>query len=87
MLDEDAELTGAPRSIREDQRRGGKHLLELINAVLRPVEDRGGQDGVILEDFDVARLVQDVAAVIKPLAGEERQHLEVRARRMRNHAR
>jgi signal transduction histidine kinase/DNA-binding response OmpR family regulator len=55
----------------------GKHLLELINAVLDLSKIEAGKMELYLEDFDVAKLVRDIIAVIQPLAEKNGNRLEV----------
>jgi len=43
----------------------------------RPLEDRGGKMELYVEEFGVARLTQDIAAVIRPLAEKNGNRLEV----------
>jgi len=80
MLQEDAADLGAEQ-FTEDLGRinaAGKHLLELINAVLDLSKIEAGKMELYLETFDVAGLVRDIAAVIQPLAGKNANRLEVR---------
>jgi signal transduction histidine kinase/DNA-binding response OmpR family regulator len=56
----------------------GKHLLELINAVLDLSKIEAGKMDLFLEPFDVAPLVTDIAAVVAPLADRNGTRLEVR---------
>ena len=80
MLQEDAADLGAEQ-FTDDLKKinaAGKHLLELINAVLDLSKIEAGKMELYLESFDVARLVQDIAAVIQPLAARNDNRLEVR---------
>jgi signal transduction histidine kinase/CheY-like chemotaxis protein len=77
MLMEEVEDLGA-ESITPDLKRihsAGKHLLELINSVLDISKIEAGKMDLYLEDFDVRRLVDDVAAIIEPLAQKNRNKL------------
>jgi CheY-like chemotaxis protein len=56
----------------------GGHLLELINAVLDLSKIEAGRMELFLETFGVAEMVEDIAAVIGPLAARNRNRLEVR---------
>jgi signal transduction histidine kinase len=80
MLQEDAADLGAEQ-LTDDLKKinaAGKHLLELINAVLDLSKIEAGKMELYLESFDVARLVHDIAAVIQPLAAKNANRLEVR---------
>ena len=55
----------------------GKHLLELINAVLDLSKIEAGRMDLYLEDFDVATLIRDIVGVIQPLAEKNGNRLEV----------
>ena len=80
MLQEDAADLGAEQ-FTDDLRKinsAGKHLLELINAVLDLSKIEAGKMELYLESFEVAGLVRDIAAVIQPLAAKNANRLEVR---------
>jgi CheY-like chemotaxis protein len=80
MLQEDAADLGAEQ-FTDDLRKinaAGKHLLELINAVLDLSKIEAGKMELYLETFEVAGLVRDIAAVIQPLAVKNANRLDVR---------
>jgi GAF domain-containing protein/DNA-binding response OmpR family regulator len=56
----------------------GKHLLELINAVLDLSKIEAGKMDLLVEPFTVATLVTDITAVVRPLAEKNGNHLEAR---------
>ena len=79
MLQEDAADLGAEQ-FTDDLKKinaAGKHLLELINAVLDLSKIEAGKMELYLESFDVAGLVRDIAAVIQPLAAKNANRLTV----------
>jgi hypothetical protein len=80
MLQEDAADLGAEQ-FTDDLKRinaAGKHLLELINAVLDLSKIEAGKMELYLESFDVGGLVRDIFAVIQPLAAKNANRLEMR---------
>jgi len=79
MLQEDAADLGAEQ-LTDDLKKinaAGKHLLELINAVLDLSKIEAGKMELYLESFSVPGLVQDIAAVIQPLAAKNANRLDV----------
>jgi signal transduction histidine kinase/CheY-like chemotaxis protein len=79
MLQEDAVDEGA-ESLVPDLKRvnaAGKHLLELINSILDLSKIEAGKMELQLEEFSVARLVDDIGAVVKPLAEKNGNRLEL----------
>ena len=79
MLQEDAADLGAEQ-FTDDLGKinaAGKHLLELINAVLDLSKIEAGKMELYLESFDVAALVRDITAVIQPLAGKNGNRLDL----------
>jgi signal transduction histidine kinase/CheY-like chemotaxis protein/HAMP domain-containing protein len=79
MLEEEARDQHAEGFLPDLQRihAAGKHLLELINAVLDLSKIEAGKMELYLETFDVGSLIRDVAAVIEPLAQKNANRLEV----------
>jgi signal transduction histidine kinase/CheY-like chemotaxis protein len=81
MLQDEAADLGEERFVADLQKinAAGRHLLELINAVLDLSKIEAGKMDLYLETFSVAALVNDIAAVIRPLAGKNGNRLEMHA--------
>jgi GAF domain-containing protein/DNA-binding response OmpR family regulator len=79
MLEEEARDQGAEGFVPDLKKihAAGKHLLELINAVLDLSKIEAGKMELYLETFEVAPLLRDVAAVLEPLAQKNQNRLEV----------
>jgi len=70
MLQEDATDQGAGALVPDLKKvnAAGKHLLELINSILDLSKIEAGKMELHLEDFSVAEIVSDIAAMVQPLA-------------------
>jgi len=70
MLQEEAQDVGQPSLVLDLAKinAAGKHLLELINAVLDLSKIEAGRMEMYLERFAVSALVDEVIAVVRPLA-------------------
>jgi PAS domain S-box-containing protein len=79
MLAEEAEDLGQEEFV-PDLRKihaAGRHLLELINAVLDLSKIEAGRMDLFLESFSVPDLARDVAAIVQPLVEKNVNRLEV----------
>ena len=80
MLEEEAEEQGAEAFVPDLKKihGAGKHLLELINAVLDLSKIEAGKMELYLETFAVPDMVRDITAVIRPLAEKNGNRVDVR---------
>jgi signal transduction histidine kinase/DNA-binding response OmpR family regulator len=78
LLEDSGDLTPAEAASDLTKiRTAGKHLLELINAVLDLSRIEAGKMEMYLETFDIATFVNEVASVIRPLAEKNGNTLNV----------
>jgi signal transduction histidine kinase/DNA-binding response OmpR family regulator len=79
MLQEEAGDLGRTEFLPDLQKihSAGKHLLGLINDILDLSKVESGKMTLFIEDFDVAKLVNEVAATVQPLVAKNDNRLEV----------
>jgi signal transduction histidine kinase len=79
MVSEELEEVGA-KSLKPDLDKvvaAAKHQLSLVNDILDLSKIEAGKMTLFLEEFDVAKLVDEVAATVQPLVARKSNHLEV----------
>src|SRR5262245_58800938 len=79
MLQEEAQDAGQPGLVPDLEKinAAGKHLLELINAVLDLSKIEAGKMEMYLERFAIPALIDEIAAVVRPLAGQRGNTLAI----------
>jgi PAS domain S-box-containing protein len=80
MLQEEAEDMGHDEYLPDLAKihAAGRHLLELINAVLDISKIEAGRMDLFLESFDTRKLVEDVVAIIQPLVKKNNNRFELK---------
>jgi signal transduction histidine kinase len=80
LLMEEAEDEGNTAIIAdlEKIRQAGKHLLTLINDVLDISKIEAGKMELLLEDFNLEPMIQDVAGMIKPMIEKNQNSFDIR---------
>jgi signal transduction histidine kinase len=79
MMEEEAPEIGAASMVPDLQKvqAAAKHQLGLINDILDLSKVEAGKMTLFLEDFDVAKLVKEVAATVQPLVAKKENKLVV----------
>jgi signal transduction histidine kinase len=80
MLSEEAADEGRPALVRdlEKVRSAALHQLELVNSLLDLAKIEAGKIDLDLETFAVAPLLEETAAIVRPLLEKNRNALELR---------
>lgn len=72
---EDGQQTYLPDLARIEA--AARHQLSLVNDILDLSKVEAGKVTLLVEEFDISRLVQEVAATVQPLVAKNRNRLEV----------
>lgn len=80
MLEEEAEAAGHSQYLEDLDRiqSAGRHLLSLIDDLLDFAKLEAGKAALDVESFDVCKVVEDVAGLIRPVIAKNRNTLQTR---------